>query len=169
MNKIQNPTILDCTFRDGGYYNRWDFRTDMAHEYLSTISKTGVDVVEIGFRSLPDHSFYGPYYYSTDNFLSSIDLPTNLKYAVMINASDYLVDELNLKSLVSMMFQPSTNSPVDLVRIAVNFSNYQTCQILAKLLKEFGYQIGLNLMQSHDKSYDDYATACNEIKKWENE
>ena len=167
MKKYQSIKILDCTFRDGGYYNLWDFSAELTREYLTSIAKTGVDFVEIGFRSLPDQSFHGPYYYSTDNFLLSLDLPTNLKYAVMINASDYLVDKLNLKSLVSMMFQPSTNSPVDIVRIAVNFSNYQTCQILAKLLKEFGYQIGLNLMQSHDKSYDEYATACNEINKWE--
>jgi 4-hydroxy 2-oxovalerate aldolase len=166
MKKIQNTRILDCTFRDGGYYNLWDFSTELTNEYLSSIVKTGVDVVEIGFRSLPDQSFHGPYFYSTDDFLLSLDLPTNLKYAVMINASDYLEEESNLNTLLGILFQPCINSPVDLVRIAVNFHNYQTCQNLLKLLKDLGYEIGLNLMQSQGKSYDDYASACYEIEKW---
>ena len=53
MNKIQDIKVLDCTFRDGGYYNLWDFSAELSNEYLSSIAKTGVDVVEIGFRSLP--------------------------------------------------------------------------------------------------------------------
>ena len=167
MNKIQNTKILDCTFRDGGYYNLWDFSAELSKEYLSSIAKTGVDVVEIGFRSLPEQSFHGPYYYSSDDFLLSLDLPTNLKYAVMINASDYLEEESNLSTLLGILFQPCINSPVELVRIAVNFNNYQTCQNLASLLKDLGYEIVLNLMQSQGKSYNDYVSACNEIKKWE--
>ena len=114
----------------------------------------------------PEQSFHGPYYYSSDDFLLSLDLPKNLEYAVMINASDYLEEESNLSTLLEMLFQPCIDSPVDLVRIAVNFNNFQTCQNLSKLLKEFGYQIGLNLMQSQDKSYDEYASACNEISNW---
>ena len=158
--------ILDCTFRDGGYYNLWDFSAELSKEYLSSIAKTGVDVVEIGFRSLLEQSFHGPYYYSSDDFLLSLDLPTNLKYAVMINASDYLEEESNLSTLLGILFQPCINSPVELVRIAVNFNNYQTCQNLASLLKDLGYEIVLNLMQSQGKSYNDYVSACNEINKW---
>ena len=166
MNKIQDINVLDCTFRDGGYYNLWDFSMELTKEYLSSISKAGVNVVEIGFRSVLDQSFHGPYYYATDDFLLSLDLPGNLKFAVMINASDYLDDESNLSTLLGMLFHPCINSPVDLVRIAVNFNNYQTCQNLANMLKELGYEIGLNLMQSQGKSYDDYTSACNEINQW---
>ena len=30
-NKIK---ILDCTLRDGGYYNNWDFSNDLVNDYL---------------------------------------------------------------------------------------------------------------------------------------
>ena len=26
--------ILDCTSRDGGYHNNWDFSNDLVHDYL---------------------------------------------------------------------------------------------------------------------------------------
>ena len=26
--------ILDCTLRDGGYYNNWDFSKDLIEDYL---------------------------------------------------------------------------------------------------------------------------------------
>ena len=44
--------LLDCTFRDGGYYNNWNFSTSLANNYLKTISKTSIQYVEIGFRGI---------------------------------------------------------------------------------------------------------------------
>ena len=43
MKKILN--LLDCTLRDGGYYNNWDFSPILINKYLSAVSKAGVDVV----------------------------------------------------------------------------------------------------------------------------
>ena len=28
--------ILDCTLRDGGYYNNWDFSKDLVNQYLKS-------------------------------------------------------------------------------------------------------------------------------------
>ena len=41
--------ILDCTLRDGGYYNNWDFDLPFINRYLSSIAAAQVDVAEIGF------------------------------------------------------------------------------------------------------------------------
>ena len=46
-NKVK---ILDCTLRDGGYYNNWDFKIDLINEYLKVMQLIKVDYVEIGFR-----------------------------------------------------------------------------------------------------------------------
>ena len=42
--------ILDCTLRDGGYYNRWFFKDDLVKNYLNLMNHLNVDYVEIGFR-----------------------------------------------------------------------------------------------------------------------
>ena len=44
--------FLDCTLRDGGYYNRWDFDEELINDYIKTMTLIGVDVVEIGFRGI---------------------------------------------------------------------------------------------------------------------
>ena len=43
--------ILDCTIRDGGYLNNWDFDEHLVRELYSAVSKSGTEYVEIGFRS----------------------------------------------------------------------------------------------------------------------
>ena len=48
--------FLDCTLRDGGYYNNWNFNKKFTNQYLQTINKTQIKYVELGFRfSKKDH------------------------------------------------------------------------------------------------------------------
>ena len=48
-NKIN---LLDCTLRDGGYYNNWFFNKELINEYLKVMDMIKIDYVEIGFRFL---------------------------------------------------------------------------------------------------------------------
>ena len=52
--------LLDCTLRDGGYYNAWDFSQGLIHEYLIAMQAAGVNIVELGLRSLKNRVFKGP-------------------------------------------------------------------------------------------------------------
>ena len=70
--------VLDCTLRDGGYYNNWDFNEDTVQAYLKGMSDSKVEIVEIGFRFLPQKKFLGKFAYCDDSFLSSISLPKNI-------------------------------------------------------------------------------------------
>jgi len=45
-----NLEILDCTIRDGGYLNNWDFDKKIVKELYRNLSRAGVDYIEIGFR-----------------------------------------------------------------------------------------------------------------------
>ena len=47
MKKIN---LLDCTLRDGGYYNNWDFSTDLINDYLKITIKE--------FACKPTHSCF---------------------------------------------------------------------------------------------------------------
>ena len=44
-----NIKILDCTLRDGGYVNNWDFGKNIAEKMLFCINKSGVEYTEVGF------------------------------------------------------------------------------------------------------------------------
>ena len=159
------PIILDCTLRDGGYYNNWDFNIKFVNKYLQSMSDTGINFVEIGFRRVNLSSYAGECAYSTDTFLNKLIIPKNVKLGVMINAKEYLK---NTKSLVNKNFLPANLSKVNFVRIAINFDNFQSAKVLVALLKKLGYKIGLNLMQSHGRDEPEYIDAAKKINDWGN-
>ena len=70
--------ILDCTFRDGGYYCDWHFDKPIVQKYLSAVSAAKVNIVEIGFRFINQKEFLGPFAYSTDDFLNSLQFLATL-------------------------------------------------------------------------------------------
>lgn len=45
--------ILDCTLRDGGHLNNWDFSQDCILDTLSCAEKSNIDYFEIGYK-LPE-------------------------------------------------------------------------------------------------------------------
>ena len=50
-------TLLDCTLRDGGYYNDWKFKKPYVEKYIRDISNANIDVIEIGFHFFEKHVF----------------------------------------------------------------------------------------------------------------
>ena len=44
---MNSRVFLDCTLRDGGYYNSWDFDHELVNNYLIAMKAVGVDVVEL--------------------------------------------------------------------------------------------------------------------------
>ena len=78
-NKVKkNSILIDCTLRDGGYYNRWDFDIDLINRYIHAVSAAGVDFIELGFRSIKNNEYYGPLAYTTDNFIFDLNIPDNI-------------------------------------------------------------------------------------------
>ena len=148
--------ILDCTLRDGGYYNNWDFDENLVNDYLQTMNSLQIDFIEIGFRTLKNESFKGAFAYSTDSYLNSLNIPTGLKgkIGVMINGSEIADPKTQILSL-EKLFKPKLESPVTLVRIACHTHEFNNCLPAANWLKKNGYLVGFNLMQISDCSYEE--------------
>ena len=81
---------LDCSLRDGGYYNNWDFKDDLINQYLQVLESIKVDYCEIGFRFYNNKGFKGSCAFSSEEFLSSLKIPKDLKIAIMINANEII-------------------------------------------------------------------------------
>ena len=43
--------ILDCTLRDGGHLNNWQFDIDFAQYLYRAATNTNIDYFEIGYRN----------------------------------------------------------------------------------------------------------------------
>ena len=82
--------LLDCTFRDGGYYNNWNFDKKIINEYFKSIKKCKIKFVELGFRFLDKSKIKGPTAYSKDSFINKLKIPSGISIGVMVNAGDLL-------------------------------------------------------------------------------
>ena len=45
--KQTNFNLLDCTLRDGGYYNNWNFSKKIIQDYINAIYTTGIRHIEL--------------------------------------------------------------------------------------------------------------------------
>ena len=52
---MQNIRLLDCTLRDGGYINDWNFGFENIRDIVSSLTRAGVDIVEVGFLRNVDY------------------------------------------------------------------------------------------------------------------
>jgi len=155
-NHLSKPvTLLDCTFRDGGYYNSWDFDPKIVSRYLQSIEMAGVDAIEIGFRFPPKKKFLGAFAYSTDHFLRKLALPKNCLVAVMVNAKDFLSYDGGPVVAVKDLFTNEADSPLNMVRIASHLDGLSEAQPIAEELKRLGYTLAVNLMQIASKTSDE--------------
>jgi 4-hydroxy 2-oxovalerate aldolase len=163
---MKNINILDCTLRDGGYYNNWDFSTNLINDYLRSMPLAGVDYVELGFRSLYKSTFKGACAYTKDEFLDTLKIPKKLKVAVMVNASDLL--NFGTKDPIKntrLLFSHKRNSKVTLVRIAAHHYEIKKILKVINFLKRYGYNVALNIMQIADRSGQEIRSISKDLSK----
>ena len=162
MHKV---THLDCTLRDGGYYNNWDFKIDLANKYLYALSKINVDYVEIGFRFFDIKRVKGKFAYCDEKFLNKLKIPKNINLAVMINAGDVLENDFYNKDLIRKKFIKKSSSKIKLVRVAAHFHELKLILPMIKDLKNLGYEIGINIMQISNKKNSEISKAIKIVRK----
>jgi len=161
MNKIN---ILDCTFRDGGYYNNWDFPKKLVDDYLKTMSKIGVDYVELGFRSFEKKGFRGPNWYTTENYLNSLSIPKNIKVSVMVNAIELISHPLGHLKATKLMFVEKKKSKIKIIRLACHFKEFKKTTEICEFLKRMGYSVAINLMQISEQSNEKILSVAKNAK-----
>ena len=157
---------LDCTLRDGGYYNSWNFEEKIVSRYLQSIGSAGVDIIEIGFRMPPKDKFLGAFAYSTDHYLRKLTLPESCLLAVMTNAKDFISYDGGAKQAVNDLFDKAENSPLSIVRICSYFEGAKDSRAITEELKSLGYNICFNLMQVTEKTSDELSSVVRELAGW---
>ena len=126
--------ILDCTLRDGGYYNNWDFSKELVNDYLKAISESGIKNVEIGFRSLKEDKSNGPNFFSTDSYINVLKVPKNLNLGVMINVSELRSFKKDYAKILKKMFKNIKKTKINFVRLATHFSEIQDAIKICKII-----------------------------------
>jgi len=162
---MKNINLLDCTLRDGGYYNNWKFTNHQVNEYLKKIYLSKIDVVEIGFRFLEKNENLGPFAFSKEKMLKKILTSKNTKLSVMVNSSDFFKTKKNFKTLIDEYFPKKKYSKLSIVRVATHYEDIFRIFNHIKYLKKLGYKVFVNLMQINRINEKQLISAITELKK----
>jgi hypothetical protein len=129
-----NIKILDCTLRDGGYINDWNFSDNSINIILSALNSSNIDIIECGYlnnKRGKEHNTTLFNNISTLNKHVNILKESKAKKVVMINLGDYNIDEL----------ESSDKSYINGIRLAFHKSDLDKALESSNKIKELGYDV----------------------------
>ncbi|MFD0712491.1 aldolase catalytic domain-containing protein [Paenibacillus sp. GCM10027626] len=139
--KTTHCKIVDCTIRDGGLVNNWDFSVDFVQHLYNSLNEAGVDYMEIGYKNSPKllkgAESAGPWRFLDDDFLREV-IPQKLNTKLSALVDIGRVDENDIL--------PREQSLLDLIRVACYIQDVEKALELVKLFHERGYETTLNIM-----------------------
>lgn len=90
--------LLDCTLRDGGYINDWDWGFDRAKAIIEALRRAKVDIIEVGFlRNVEsyDQNITVCNHVEELNNLLPKENDTDVMYSAMAMRSNYDINKLS--------------------------------------------------------------------------
>jgi 4-hydroxy 2-oxovalerate aldolase len=128
--------LLDCTLRDGGYVNNWNWGEKTAKGIVNALVKSNVDFVEVGFLRNIDAFNKNVTIGNTIEELNSF-LPSdsgNTIFSAMAMCSNYDISKLS----------PYKNHGIELIRITSHDYDIEEGLQYANMVKEKGYKVSIN-------------------------
>ena len=166
LNYLKNKSLnlLDCTLRDGGYYNNWDFSENLIQSYLNNLSKTRIKYIELGFRNFKQNKPLGVTGYTNDKLLNKLNIPKKLKIGIMINAGEFKKNKLSPLKNLKRLF-PKINKKISFVRFACHFDEVFLLKDCIPWLNSKGIEVFVNIMQISEIKKNQVEKICKFLEK----
>ena len=133
--------VLDCSIRDGGLINQWQFSDEFVRATYQALNEAGIDYVEIGYKASKnqfDPKKFGKWRFCEDDevrrLLDGIEPKSKLSCMVDIGR----VEEKDI--------QPFDQSPFDMIRVATYIRDIDKAIALASMIMDKGYEATVNIM-----------------------
>jgi 4-hydroxy 2-oxovalerate aldolase len=133
--------VIDCTVRDGGLMNKWQFSDAFVSEVYQALTQAGVDYMEIGYIS-SEKSFsrdeFGPWKFCAEEDIRRVigDGEKKIKISAMADIGRIDYDDIPL----------CAESSLDMVRVACYIHQIDAAIDLAHHCMGKGYEATINLM-----------------------
>lgn len=147
--------VLDCTLRDGGYINDWNFGEQAIQSILEKLIEARIDIVECGY--LNDNNDWNSAYslYSTMERLAGI-LPkdrTQVQYAVMIDYGTFPASKLPEAKV----------APVDYLRVCFSKADRFNALDYCREVMQKGYSVFVQPMNTITYSSEELLELLDEV------
>jgi 4-hydroxy 2-oxovalerate aldolase len=140
--------VLDCTIRDGGICNAWQFDHAVVKRLFDSLVASGVDYMEIGYRTAEgsfDRDAVGPWRFCDEAELAKVTEPGAIRLATMVDVGRVSADTI----------PPKQDSVIDVVRIATYAHQIDEAMRLLDHCLEAGYETFMNVMAVSTLGPDD--------------
>lgn len=133
--------VIDCTVRDGGLMNKWQFDDSFVRKVYSALTAAGIDYMEIGYLS-SESAFsrdkVGPWKFCAEEDVQRIigDNEKKIKLSAMADIGRIDYDDIPL----------STESSLDMIRVACYVHQIDSAIDLAHHCIDKGFETTINLM-----------------------
>jgi len=133
--------VMDCTVRDGGLMNNWQFSDEFVRSVYRACLEAGIDYMEIGYLSSEkafDPNVVGPWKFCKDKDLRRIvgSNDTPMKLSAMADIGRIDLDDIPMKS----------DSVLDMIRVACYVHQIDKAIALGHHCMDKGYEVSINLM-----------------------
>lgn len=152
MKMIQ---VLDCTLRDGGYCNRWEFGFHNAKRIISGLVEANIDIIECGF--LTNRIEYDPSVtkFATVEQIAAV-IPEKREgkiFVAMLNYGEYDIDKLPV----------CDGNSINGIRIAYHKKDCEEALRLCQQVKEKGYLVFVQAMVSLSYSDEEFLAMIQQV------
>ncbi|WP_211749308.1 aldolase [Paenibacillus sp. Marseille-Q4541] len=131
--------LIDCTLRDGGNLNNWNFSDQAIQKIVEGLDDTRADYIEVGYlggSSSNKSKLVGKNSDCTQDFLEQLPKTLHSKIAIMVVPTVCRIEQL-------LDLDVDT---VSLVRVASYPQNVEDVYPYISTLKNRGFQVAMNLM-----------------------
>ena len=154
---MDNIYLLDCTLRDGGYVNNWNFGYSNIRTIIRSLEDSGVNILELGFLRNEPQNNDRTAFSNIENINALIEKrKKGVIYSAMIEAfNPFDLDNLS----------PYKKGGVDLIRICIWKRCLKEHIEYCKKVKEKGYKITIQpsrVEQYNDEEFVEMIKASNE-------
>jgi 4-hydroxy 2-oxovalerate aldolase len=152
--------ILDCTVRDGGLINQWQFGDDFVRKVFIALSQAGVDYMEIGYKSSEKYfsrGENGSWKFCSEDDLKRIvgGFEKTMKLSAMADIGRIDYEDIPKKS----------ESVIDMIRVASYVKEVDKAISLAHHCMEKGFETTINLMAVSKVLEKDLDDALDDLSK----
>jgi len=152
--------VLDCSIRDGGLINKWQFSDELVRATYKALSEAGVDYMEIGYKAskeLVDPEDLGKWRFCEEDDVKKVidGIESDMKLACMVDIGRVKEDEI-------LRVQDSV---FDLIRVACYVKDVDKAIALSDHIMDKGYETAINIMAVSTNLEKDIDEALEEISK----
>lgn len=145
MHNNEDIVVLDCTFRDGGYYTGWHFEDALVLDYLNAMQRSRVNVIEAGYLA-PVAQNCGRFKVDRLDRFNFLPRFESGRYAVMLDSKAFVaLPDWRTRLRESLL--PRSDTAIDIIRIAAHYGDLKSIPAMADCIAQLGYRAVLNLMQ----------------------